>query len=78
MVRTNQVERRILVALKVSYPYVSDLVALESHRRGVVLPNQLQKIITPLKWWAWEAALICHLDAEFYKYITWGFGKTFG
>ena len=48
VVRKNQVERRIPVALKAPYPYTSDLLAFESHRREVVLPNQLQKIITPL------------------------------
>ena len=77
MMRKNQSERRIPVALKVPYSYVIDLLALESHRRGVVLPNQLQKIITPLKWWAWEAALISHPDAEFHEYITWGTREGF-
>ena len=59
-VRKNQVKRTTPVALKAPYPYVSDLLALESHRREVVVPNQLQKIVTPLKWWAWEAALTSH------------------
>lgn len=47
LVRRNQSERRIPLALRVPYPYVGDLLALESYKRQVVLPNQLQKITTP-------------------------------
>ena len=44
LVRMNQSERRIPVALGVPYPYVGNLLALESYKRQVVLLNQLRKI----------------------------------
>ena len=76
-VKKNQVERRTPVALKAPYPYVNDLLALESHRREVVVHNQLQKIVTPLKWWVWKAALTSHPDGELREYITWGIQEGF-
>ena len=74
--RRDAVERRTPVALRVPYPYADDLRALESYRRQVV-PAQLQAIVTPLKWQAWEVALSSHPTPEFGKYIARGIREGF-
>ena len=70
--RRDMLEWRTPVALRVPYPYIDDLLALEAYRRQVVVSPQLQAIITPLKWRVWEAVLSTHPNPEFGNYISQG------
>ena len=75
--RIDMLERRTPVALRVPYPYIDDLLALEAYRRQVVVSPQLQAIITPLKWRVWEAVLSTHPNPEFGNCISQGIREGF-
>ena len=67
------------VALRQPYPYTTDLLALEGKHPQIMppIPPWLAKVVTPLKWEAWEAALREHQDPVFKQYICQGIQRGF-
>ena len=72
-------DMRRQVALRQPYHYTMDLLALEGKhpQRMLLISPWLAKVVTPLKWEAWEAALREYQDPVFKQYICQGIQRGF-
>ena len=72
-------QMRIPVALRLPYPHLEDLLAIDGCRPPPthVVPEWLAQIVTPLKPLAWAAALASHPDEAFRDYICRGISQGF-
>ena len=62
------------------YQYLGDLLRLDACRpQGELnaLPEQMNGVITPLRWKVWERALGIHPDRQFRDYIVSGIREGF-